>query len=492
MNGNPRTLFDELRSSFTRRVVQRYLADTILIALFLCVAALAGQRFTPWPGGGLRLYSLLIFMAAFLALLYTIRLKKGLKEELMALEKQLDLKELLSTWHEYRQSESDNPWTEKLETETRNLFKRISPSRAFPGPLTAVHLLIPLSAVSLILLAVMNPVSFRAGKPFDSPLVRLGTRLERAAGRMTPVGRSPQEYRGRDLAGELEKLAGNLKAQKMRKEELLRIAHEMKLKIQNNNTLLSHEIQAELGDDSLSDKQGSSRERSPEKEREKLEQLQEELEKIFQNELPVSLSRKMEHLGRSLQLEELLDEVSDELSSGLTALGPESRKTELKDEGQGAPAGQGKEQDISDQSLAEDPGGTGDQKTSDTSGPAGRGGPDRQEGTGTHEDLLEMFNAGRGSSSEKSDKPGDFNRRPGPVKKEKSDMEAEDPLIIQVKSMPVMQQAQVEPEQVIRNYGRELEAVLNKEDIPPADRETIKNYFLSIGLRKENDAREDH
>jgi hypothetical protein len=105
---------------------------------------------------------------------------------------------------------------------------------------------------------------------------------------------------------------------------------------------------------------------------------------------------------------------------------------------------------------------------------------------------VDIFQAGRGSSSEKSDAPGDFNRKRGPILTEKHDIDAEDPLIIQVKSLPVMQQTKIKPEDVIQDYRRELEAVLNKEDIPINDRETIRNYFISIGLRKEKNDTENH
>ena len=42
----------------------------------------------------------------------------------------------------------------------------------------------------------------------------------------------------------------------------------------------------------------------------------------------------------------------------------------------------------------------------------------------------------------------------------------------------------VPEEEITRQYTRELESILQKEDIPLNYREYIKSYFLSIGLRE--------
>jgi hypothetical protein len=51
--------------------------------------------------------------------------------------------------------------------------------------------------------------------------------------------------------------------------------------------------------------------------------------------------------------------------------------------------------------------------------------------------------------------------------------------------LPTIGNAKVKEEDVIRPYRQELESVLQKEDIPLNYREYIKSYFLSIGLKKE-------
>ena len=54
-----------------------------------------------------------------------------------------------------------------------------------------------------------------------------------------------------------------------------------------------------------------------------------------------------------------------------------------------------------------------------------------------------------------------------------------------IRSLTTIGKADMEMEEVIRPYRRELESILKKEDIPLNYREYIRNYFLSIGLRGE-------
>ena len=56
---------------------------------------------------------------------------------------------------------------------------------------------------------------------------------------------------------------------------------------------------------------------------------------------------------------------------------------------------------------------------------------------------------------------------------------------VHVRSLSKIGKATLKEEEVIRQYQQEIEHVLQKEDMPLTYREYIKNYFLSIGLRKE-------
>ena len=62
--------------------------------------------------------------------------------------------------------------------------------------------------------------------------------------------------------------------------------------------------------------------------------------------------------------------------------------------------------------------------------------------------------------------------------------------VIHIRSLTAIGQSRVEPEDIIRNYQQEIEGILQKEDIPLNYREYIKHYFISIGLKTEENAHE--
>ena len=56
---------------------------------------------------------------------------------------------------------------------------------------------------------------------------------------------------------------------------------------------------------------------------------------------------------------------------------------------------------------------------------------------------------------------------------------------IHIRSVTRIGDATVPEEDITRQYTRELESILQKEDIPLNYREYIKSYFLSIGIESE-------
>jgi hypothetical protein len=53
---------------------------------------------------------------------------------------------------------------------------------------------------------------------------------------------------------------------------------------------------------------------------------------------------------------------------------------------------------------------------------------------------------------------------------------------LEFKSKPSARKSEVSQEEVIASYRRQAEAELNTERVPEALKETIKNYFLSLGV----------
>ena len=60
--------------------------------------------------------------------------------------------------------------------------------------------------------------------------------------------------------------------------------------------------------------------------------------------------------------------------------------------------------------------------------------------------------------------------------------------LIHIRALTDIGEARLKEEDTMRAYGKAVESILQKEDMPMNYREYIKNYFLAIGLNtEEND-----
>ena len=62
--------------------------------------------------------------------------------------------------------------------------------------------------------------------------------------------------------------------------------------------------------------------------------------------------------------------------------------------------------------------------------------------------------------------------------------------LIHIRALTDMGEARFKEEEIFRTYRKEVESILQKEDIPVNYREYIKNYFISIGINTEENAHE--
>ena len=62
--------------------------------------------------------------------------------------------------------------------------------------------------------------------------------------------------------------------------------------------------------------------------------------------------------------------------------------------------------------------------------------------------------------------------------------------LIHIRALTDMGEARLKEEEIFRTYRKEVESILQKEDIPLNYREYIKNYFISIGINTEENAHE--
>ena len=110
----------------------------------------------------------------------------------------------------------------------------------------------------------------------------------------------------------------------------------------------------------------------------------------------------------------------------------------------------------------------------------GRPGEDMPWEEGEESDVSQ----GRGKSEGQRMSPYKLERTKGPAIQERMMVTPKDDYNTHIRSVTKIGKATLPEEDVTRPYQQELESILQKEDMPLNYREYIKNYFISIGLRK--------
>ena len=198
-----------------------------------------------------------------------------------------------------------------------------------------------------------------------------------------------------------------------------------------------------------------------------LERLEALLGKFFEGQVPDSLSEKLLTLKSLNEIQQLLGSSMDEIQG-------EARERSREDT-HGTKGEMG--------SPDHSPEGQGDSLTNH---------PHRSGGEGTQgeaeegPDQMDSSLAGRGEDSQVNTSPRDIKSSRNTPVKDRGFAGPGKRYRLFVRALPMVEKAQVKPEDLIRSYRREMEEVLTNDKIPLNYREFIKNYFLAIGAERES------
>jgi hypothetical protein len=221
-----------------------------------------------------------------------------------------------------------------------------------------------------------------------------------------------------------------------------------------------------------------------------LKKLKRLLTQLPNNRIPDAINRDIESLLELHRLEKLLSQLLDDVREDTDGLAKSDRHPNRRS------------QDINELENA----GSDSQRTPDSGNASGTV-PDRAVtaqrpgvhlSSGEDRDLQKQFESDDGYSSpaggEKSSgkkKSGtEIEKSPGPGIQDKMISSQMQNYLIHIRSLTAVGESRMEAEDIIRDYQQEIEGVLQKEDIPINYREYIKNYFISIGLKREENAHE--
>jgi len=479
----------KLRRIIVKRSISHCLVTTCSFSLILITIALGIEKIGLFLWYGYSIYPFLVLIAFASSVLYTLRTKKAFLDELIGIDIRLDLKERLSTAYEYHQRGRRSLFVDLLIKDTTHVLGMIKASQIFPTQFSPAHILVPVFAtVMIVLLAVdFSPTAHKQDGSWES-LTQIGIKIERYSKKEIQGGKKRDKRSPNDLYQKMEKIAKELKNQSTTKERLLKSLGELRKEAGIERTLLAQKLHNEL---SLGDTSNTPMLNALKKEKinpNELNQVKEELKGLFGGEVPASISQEISDLNQSLQLEQFLGETESQVRS---ALKEEDGFLLLDEKKQAVKGKDDKEMDkiiLSGQALASlQSSRLGDERsTSPTPGKA-KTGSEGEEKRGKPVNDDQAFTAGKGQSDGKKKSPYALKGSKRPALKDKGVSGPGERYNVHVRSLPTIGKAKIEEEEIIRPYRQEIEDVLKKEDIPLHYREYIKSYFLSIGLREEED-----
>jgi hypothetical protein len=222
-----------------------------------------------------------------------------------------------------------------------------------------------------------------------------------------------------------------------------------------------------------------------------LEKLKGLLNRVLNNRMPDSISQNIEALQELAGIEKLLSRIMDDLKddSSLSDESAESagdeRRTSLPtetlenppDDPNGPnPDGQFSDPNRSAAGRTDHPGSRKLQKNGD----------DLQEEMGHPEGYSDS--AGGAKSKEENKASYELEKTPGARLQDKTASFQAKSYLIHIRALTDIGDASLKEEEIFQTYRKEVESILQKEDIPINYREYIKNYFISIGINTEENA----
>jgi len=482
----------KLRRIIVRRTVSQTVVTAFLISLALNSPAVGVKEFGLYDFGGISVYALLTLAAIALSLLITYRTQKDLMEELIEIDARLGFKERISTAYECQGLGRRSIFVDLLFDDVSRLLDSTAISRIFPKTFSPAQLLV--SILSLILISLLlfdfSPSGSALSASEAKRLAQISAKLDQYSRKKMQKGPLGEEQPQEDLYRRMEQMSEKLRDRAMDKRELLESLDDLIKEINSESARMARSLAADLSLGDASNTPMLEKLKDENLNREELEKVKKKLEELFGGKIPRAVSREMASLDQSLEFKELFEEAEEDAASALSEGETESstgeevlvaRKSEDTDQSDRQPP---KNDKTPSDSQADD-----ESTRQQDDGPpvSGQPGPDDEsagEERGPEDDN--PFTAGHGPGGGKKQAPSELETSKTPAFQESGPSGPGERFNVYVRSLPKVGQAELGEETIMRTYSQRVEEVIQREDIPINFREFIKNYFLSIGLRKKD------
>jgi len=498
MNASPDISFSGEISKLKRRnsviALGRILLNTGLIFLGICIFVFIIQKESvsnlsdsvSWV-----IFSIGFSLAAALVLGFLKRDK--FITTLIDIDRRLRLQDRISTAYEYYKSGKKTVFSDLQIKDAAAKLHQLSTQQMLPVKFSWLHLL-------LIFLIVANGALFLSN--YLSPEFKL-TRADQ--NKLEVADELPRNYtisrlesknekkknRQNGYSKELEHLRNRLNDRSITQDQLITRLDRFLKDVQGEQTRLATELGTKLKAAEIDEMPIQTIPKPENLSLNQLEKLKRILNRALNNQIPDSINRNIEALQELYRTEERLSQMIDEFYEGHSDSDEVAGSNYDNTQPSTPTHGLKKPLDDTERSKA-----IGEvlNRNRGFEGRHGQPGPrQRQE---SDRDLKDEFGSQPGSSSAAGSAPSDGKKKSkdelakssGIGTQDKTTSSQGDNYLIQIRSLTAIGESKLEEKDIIRTYRKEIEGILQKEDIPLNYRGYIKNYFISIGLKADKNA----
>ncbi|GAK58409.1 hypothetical protein U27_05383 [Candidatus Vecturithrix granuli] len=439
-------------------------------------------------------YAIVLGIALVAALSYTLLTKPRFQDLLIDIDRRLHLRDRLSTAYEYYTREKSSQFTDLLIEDASRKLNGISIKDLLPSRFSRIYLLLLFLLLLNLGLFLLNYFSSRLYRTESNreTTEKIEKLMKDYAAQKAQDAQQPREAQ-RKLARQMDELARQLQDQAMNRQELSNAVNQMLKEVQSEQSRLAKDLESQLDEQEIENFQELSTQKTPsfqQLSQEDLQKLQQFLKNMLKNQMPLALDQTLSDLNALQNLEDLLSQMLDELGE------------ESPDSSEGSDAAAQQEEDSQNQDGSANDGETAQGRNGNQAGSEAQqseeaanqtgSGQEQQEGQGVSareegnisddSEQGHSISAGRGKADGSQYAPYQMEGAPGPTLEDHTVPSKKSEYNIHIRSVTSIGNATVPEEEITREYQREVESILQKEEIPANYREFIKNYFISIGL----------
>ena len=462
------------------------------ISAFLLIRPIAGLTIYYFKGGW---YFVLIGLSLSAALFIAFVTRSNLLNVFIEIDHRLGLQDRLSTAYEYLKSGQQTEFVDLLMNDAAARLQQFSLGQLVPARFSRLY---PAAIILLIINVLLYsgiflPPGYKSTSRDLEKIENAGKMLQnymigRVDDQPDRQSKSQSEY-ARKLKQFSNRFNDSMKPARQRIAALNGFLKE----VQGEQARLANELGTRLDSADIKDLPVQNIPDLANLSSNQLEKLKAFLNKMLNNRIPDSISQKIESLQELDGMEKLLSRIIDELNIDRPA--------------------------ADDPAAAADPKGQSSQPTGD---------PDNSSGDRTPANSIHQYSARSGSTDNQSNHPGSAQSRPKDddpadgmnepggkstsAGRAKSNTESRSSYqidkspgtatqdqpasvraknyLIHIRALTDIGEARLKEDEIFQTYRREVESILQKEEIPQNYREYIKNYFISVGMHTEDKAYE--